>query len=334
MLKFNVGAPTVGLGNEQPAHPGVDRCEQCRARFRRVGVERRDEQLGRRPIRRFVPQCIPNSDAVDILPFAIAFATACMCAASGGAEHNLRSDASDLRLCSTARDQTRRDRPYAAEQWGWLLRGPHTTERPPAIRGRPNRRVGHLRVAPLDRGVGRDLKTYGLDLWCGRARYVSAPASFEGVSAVRDRRGRDRPDDGTDADRRGCRFRRCSVREPPFAKRLHGPVSADRCTAAKRLTCANRVGLPGLEPGTFGPPDRRANQAAPQPAVEAPRLSGPGRAAGHSLCAIHSTPWQEAVSEVHGSEPEQQLEVPRRRRRPPRAPAPTARSSSAFRARL
>jgi hypothetical protein len=25
------------------------------------------------------------------------------------------------------------------------------------------------------------------------------------------------------------------------------------------------VGLPGLEPGTFGPPDRRANQAAPQP---------------------------------------------------------------------
>ena len=28
------------------------------------------------------------------------------------------------------------------------------------------------------------------------------------------------------------------------------------------------VGLPRFELGTFGPPDRRANQAAPQPAVE------------------------------------------------------------------
>jgi hypothetical protein len=31
------------------------------------------------------------------------------------------------------------------------------------------------------------------------------------------------------------------------------------------------VGLPGLEPGTFGPPDRRANQAAPQPVATAVR---------------------------------------------------------------
>lgn len=28
------------------------------------------------------------------------------------------------------------------------------------------------------------------------------------------------------------------------------------------------VGLPGFEPGTFGPPDQRANQAAPQPVKE------------------------------------------------------------------
>ena len=31
------------------------------------------------------------------------------------------------------------------------------------------------------------------------------------------------------------------------------------------LTCVFSVGLPGFEPGTFGPPDQRANQAAPQP---------------------------------------------------------------------
>src|SRR5215472_15168244 len=31
------------------------------------------------------------------------------------------------------------------------------------------------------------------------------------------------------------------------------------------LTCTLGVGLPGFEPGTFGPPDQRANQAAPQP---------------------------------------------------------------------
>ena len=30
------------------------------------------------------------------------------------------------------------------------------------------------------------------------------------------------------------------------------------------------VGLAGFEPTTFGPPDRRANQAAPQPVVETP----------------------------------------------------------------
>ena len=31
------------------------------------------------------------------------------------------------------------------------------------------------------------------------------------------------------------------------------------------------VGLTGFEPATFGPPDRRANQAAPQPATPASR---------------------------------------------------------------
>ena len=34
-----------------------------------------------------------------------------------------------------------------------------------------------------------------------------------------------------------------------------------------RLTCALFVGLGRFELPTFGPPDRRANQAAPQPAA-------------------------------------------------------------------
>jgi hypothetical protein len=34
---------------------------------------------------------------------------------------------------------------------------------------------------------------------------------------------------------------------------------------SRSVTCSPVVGLPGLEPGTFGPPDQRANQAAPQP---------------------------------------------------------------------
>ncbi len=41
-----------------------------------------------------------------------------------------------------------------------------------------------------------------------------------------------------------------------------------RCPDNNHLTCSFFVGLGRFELPTFGPPDRRANQAAPQPAVE------------------------------------------------------------------
>ncbi len=62
------------------------------------------------------------------------------------------------------------------------------------------------------------------------------------------------------------------------------------------LTRGFAVGLPGFEPGTFGPPDQRANQAAPQPV--APRGAGPAmlpaalaRIPAQNRWTTHSTPW-------------------------------------------
>ena len=54
---------------------------------------------------------------------------------------------------------------------------------------------------------------------------------------------------------------------PPAAdRRWRGHTRPD--DGRLRRTCSDLrffVGLPGFEPGTFGPPDQRANQAAPQP---------------------------------------------------------------------
>ena len=47
-----------------------------------------------------------------------------------------------------------------------------------------------------------------------------------------------------------------------FARSTHRSLTAAGQAVRAMSTV---VGLPGLEPGTFGPPDRRANQAAPQP---------------------------------------------------------------------
>ena len=41
--------------------------------------------------------------------------------------------------------------------------------------------------------------------------------------------------------------------------------ASDAWRTQARLAGALGVGLAGFEPATFGPPDRRANQAAPQP---------------------------------------------------------------------
>src|SRR5450759_958561 len=45
----------------------------------------------------------------------------------------------------------------------------------------------------------------------------------------------------------------------------NGPLVNGGGSSGCRKPLRALVGLPGLEPGTFGPPDRRANQAAPQP---------------------------------------------------------------------
>ena len=49
-----------------------------------------------------------------------------------------------------------------------------------------------------------------------------------------------------------------------LAPQLPPPPSLTGAPRAVSRACSV-VGLPGFEPGTFGPPDRRANQAAPQP---------------------------------------------------------------------
>src|SRR5215210_6627800 len=51
-----------------------------------------------------------------------------------------------------------------------------------------------------------------------------------------------------------------------------------------------KVGVPGFEPGTFGPPDRRANQAAPHPVeIVWPRI-GPSVAPFRSTMRSASSP--------------------------------------------
>ena len=76
------------------------------------------------------------------------------------------------------------------------------------------------------------------------------------------------------------------------------------------------VGLPGLEPGTFGPPDRRANQAAPQPvsgaSLRRPRrdlgpVSGPAPIAGVSGRDEPADALVQAVPEVDRDPPASSL---------------------------
>ena len=62
-----------------------------------------------------------------------------------------------------------------------------------------------------------------------------------------------------------------------------------RCPDNNHLTCSFFVGLGRFELPTFGPPDRRANQAAPQPAVDGSLYRRASRRHAHVM--THHTPW-------------------------------------------
>ena len=67
------------------------------------------------------------------------------------------------------------------------------------------------------------------------------------------------------------------------------------------------VGLPRFELGTSCPPDKRANQAAPQPVLNVP--GEPSDDSGDPAEQFHEPP-----AEIHNQRHHQQLEVPRHRR--------------------
>ena len=63
-----------------------------------------------------------------------------------------------------------------------------------------------------------------------------------------------------------------------------------RTSKARSLETTRKVGVPGFEPGTFGPPDRRANQAAPHPVeIVWPRI-GPSAPPFRSTMRSASSP--------------------------------------------
>ena len=67
------------------------------------------------------------------------------------------------------------------------------------------------------------------------------------------------------------------------------------------------VGLAGFEPTTFGPPDRRANQAAPQPVRRQPYLLGDGCS---QMVRDPADPLHQPPRQIQDQSHEEQLEMP------------------------
>ena len=243
-----------------PDHPFPTPLDDCLAAYQLLLEERRPEEIivggrvgGREPGGRAGPA---RRDEGLPLPAAVVFNTGVFDLTGSGDSWQTNNGLDNLldgSASASHRDLHRRSRPAGPARLTAVRRPPRLPTVDPAHRYTRHVAVGQRPHAPRAAGRRR------------RRR----------VARVGGRRSRRLP-------RHGTRGRRPLQRAPPLRRatldrrhrddRLGGDLRrrGARHVNSGTLTCSSVVGLPGLEPGTFGPPDRRANQAAPQPV---PRLA-------------------------------------------------------------